>query len=664
MAHLQIPDIECPEDFEVNIDPASATATVNLPDPETLSDNSGLDVTLAGNIPGQRILPIGQTIVTYTATDFYGNSAECSFTITVKDLENPVIECPENFEVNTDASSATATVNLPDPETLSDNSGLDVTLAGNIPGQRILPIGQTIVTYTATDFYGNTAQCSFTITVTDTDAPTLICPGDLLVMVSSSSAIVQRPDPGYLNDNSGNVMLNHNWPADNQFDEGSTQIMYTATDGAGNEVSCTFNVVVEVVLLFAVNCPGHISTSTDPGQPTASVTWPNPTIVNNPGGTVTITDDAPAGNVFNIGVTTVTVTATVTGAQATCMFTVTVNDNEDPALQCPNDIVAPTGEGLATATLQEPNPLGVGDNSQGVVTVDSNWPAGSVFPIGATIIAMSAVDPSGNQALCTYTVTIEDREDPQVTCPTDVFTRAYDPAVEGSMPYWPLDLFETSDNSMMEVTLRIDPESGSILSGLGDHTITVTAIDSSLNEASCTFIVTINDPAVSTEVQITLDIPFIPAYNDLDSPESQALIEDIVTQMDRTMTNSELVDCYGGSRVPQLMDGSVVVVITIIWRDPDVPVVLVLFILDGEIEINMGNFADYPIMGNPSISAAVTVVIPDRTPPTLQCPNDTTTDSNNAVISVIPDPVFLDDNSNGDTTFTCDWPRMIHSRLV
>ena len=80
-------------------------------------------------------------------------------------MENPELDCPENLEVSTDPSSSTATVDLPDPQTLSDNSGRDVTLSGNVPSQRILGLGLTAITYTATDFYGNEAQCTYSVTV-------------------------------------------------------------------------------------------------------------------------------------------------------------------------------------------------------------------------------------------------------------------------------------------------------------------------------------------------------------------------------------------------------------------------------------------------------------------------------------------------------------------
>jgi large repetitive protein len=40
------------------------------------------------------ILPLGASMVEYTATDLEGNSASCSFDMLVEDRETPVIVCP------------------------------------------------------------------------------------------------------------------------------------------------------------------------------------------------------------------------------------------------------------------------------------------------------------------------------------------------------------------------------------------------------------------------------------------------------------------------------------------------------------------------------------------------------------------------------------------
>ena len=79
--------------------------------------------------------------------------------------------------------------------------------------------------------------------------------------------------------------------------------------------------------VFGINCPGDITRDTAPDLPTATVSLPDPSFTNVPQGGVDIQDDSPEGNVFPIGVTTVTITATPVsgGYRVECEFTVTVN---------------------------------------------------------------------------------------------------------------------------------------------------------------------------------------------------------------------------------------------------------------------------------------------------------------------------------------------------
>ena len=82
------------------------------------------------------------------------------------DSEIPVISnTPSTLNVDTDASSPTATVSW-SPPTASDNSGEEVTVTSDYSPGDTFPIGTTTVTYTATDAYGNTANSTFNVVVT------------------------------------------------------------------------------------------------------------------------------------------------------------------------------------------------------------------------------------------------------------------------------------------------------------------------------------------------------------------------------------------------------------------------------------------------------------------------------------------------------------------
>jgi hypothetical protein len=102
--------------------------------------------------------------VTGTATDAAGNTATCSFTVTVVDTQPPTLgTCPTAITAAAPGAGASCvTVTFATP-TASDNCP-GVTVACSPASGTCFPLGTTTVTCTATDAAGNTASCSFTVT--------------------------------------------------------------------------------------------------------------------------------------------------------------------------------------------------------------------------------------------------------------------------------------------------------------------------------------------------------------------------------------------------------------------------------------------------------------------------------------------------------------------
>jgi hypothetical protein len=87
----------------------------------------------------------------------------CSFTVTVNDTQPPVITCSCNLTAVTPTpGDPCVVVNF--TTTATDNCP-GVTVVCNPPSGSCFPVGVTTVTCTATDASGNTATCTFTITV-------------------------------------------------------------------------------------------------------------------------------------------------------------------------------------------------------------------------------------------------------------------------------------------------------------------------------------------------------------------------------------------------------------------------------------------------------------------------------------------------------------------
>src|SRR5690606_21531559 len=99
--------------------------------------------------------------------------------VTVLGDLDPVITCPVDVEVEaTGAEGATVTypaAKATDAETASP------TMTYSQGSGTAFPLGTTTVTATAEDDRGNTASCSFEVSVRDTTAPALSCPAPMTV---------------------------------------------------------------------------------------------------------------------------------------------------------------------------------------------------------------------------------------------------------------------------------------------------------------------------------------------------------------------------------------------------------------------------------------------------------------------------------------------------
>jgi hypothetical protein len=161
-----------------------------------------------------------------------------------------------------------------------------------------------------------------------------------------------------------------------------------------------------------IECPSNITVSNDPNQCGAVVNYPAPVSHGSCG---PITAVPASGSFFPVGTTAVNVSD---GSGATCSFTVTVNDTQDPTITCPANITVSNSPGQCGAVVNFPAPV-ASDNCPGV-TVVSVPASGSVFPVGTTTVTSTATDASGNTAVCTFDITVNDTEFPTITCPSNV----------------------------------------------------------------------------------------------------------------------------------------------------------------------------------------------------------------------------------------------------
>ncbi|HYW74427.1 MAG TPA: FG-GAP-like repeat-containing protein [Pyrinomonadaceae bacterium] len=111
------------------------------------------------SIPSGSHFPIGTSHVTYTVTELCGNTVNGSFNVTVVD-EPPVLTVPGDIP---DSSSTSAGRVVTYVASATDTVSGNLPVNCNHPSGTTFPIGQTVVTCTATDSAGNATTRSFTV---------------------------------------------------------------------------------------------------------------------------------------------------------------------------------------------------------------------------------------------------------------------------------------------------------------------------------------------------------------------------------------------------------------------------------------------------------------------------------------------------------------------
>ena len=250
---------------------ADANCMFTLPDYTSMaavSDNCACDsntedcqgrvtITITQSPTPGTMVGLGTTTITLTANDGSsnnggaGNTATAHFTVTVNDTTAPVINCPAPITRSNDAGVCGATVN-PGTATATDNCDSTPTIVGtrsdNQPLNASYPVGTTTITWTATDDANNHSSCTQTITVNDTELPTISCPSNItLEATCPTGAIATYATPVGMDNCPGAVTTRTaGFASGAVFPIGTTTVRHSVTDAHGNgPVSCSFTVTVQ-----------------------------------------------------------------------------------------------------------------------------------------------------------------------------------------------------------------------------------------------------------------------------------------------------------------------------------------------------------------------------------------------------------------------------------
>lgn len=424
----------CPKDTSVRTN-SQCFANVSWT-PPSVFDNCGKFFLTVSHISGDRF-PLGVTTVEYVAEDECGNISTCSFDITVEGsccTDPPVITCPSDYS------------GCPGDTILPKKLGLATGVAGGpdcdppvvTHRDSIISVGpctgatEVIRIWTATDPFDTTlySECQQRIVLEDTVAPRVqLCPTDTTIQPDAGCIATYEWSKPIFTDKCGVQSITSTHESGDTFPKGMTVVTITATDGCGQQVTCTFTVtvtydccneppVIDCSNAF-VGCPGI---SLDPaltGKP--AVTKGDPSCADP---VLTYKDDTlssgPCPGALSVKRTWIATDPNDATLADTCVQMIDLIDDQAPTwTNCPLDTTI-MSDTLCKAILtwQTPN----ASDRCGAPMVTSTHPSGDEFGVGTTIVIYTATDDCGNSSTCSFEVTVLANccdQPPVIDCPSD-----------------------------------------------------------------------------------------------------------------------------------------------------------------------------------------------------------------------------------------------------
>jgi hypothetical protein len=441
---------------------------------------------------------LGSNNVTLTVTDIGGNTATCSGIIDVVDTIDPVITCPIDISVNNDPGLCSAGIAALTPATAADNCSI-LSISNDAPV--VFNVGNTIVTWLATDIDGNTSTCTQNVLVIDTEAPNAICQ-NITVYLDATGNVSVNPssvDNGSA-DNCGITSMVLTPSSFNCSNIGVNNVTLTVFDVAGNSDFCAATITILDTLdpsAICQNITGYLDA-------TGNVSV-NPSSVDNGSsdncGITSMVLTPSTFNCSNIGVNNVTLTVfDVSGNNDFCTATITILDTLSPTVLPPANVVVNADLGSCfAATVAIGNPT-ITENC-GVATIINDGLG--IYPVGVTAVTWTVIDFSGNSTSVTQTVTVIDNQLPIVACQNiSVNLDATGNAIINSTQ---IDNGSTDNCGIDTMVLS---QTNFNCSDVGANNIILTVTDVNGNVSTCSAVVTVIDntaPAVTAPSNVTVN---------------------------------------------------------------------------------------------------------------------------------------------------------------
>jgi len=231
----------------------------------------------------------------------------------------------------------------------------------------------------------------------------------------------------------------------------------------------------------------------------ATVTF-SATATDDKDGNVPVAASPASGSVFPLGTTAVGLAASDSaGNTATAEFDVTVRDTTAPVIAATANLTAEATSANGAAVSYA---LPTATDAVSSTSVSGSPGSGSVFPLGASTVTVTATDAANNTSQSNFTITVQDTTAPVITAPANITAEATSAA--GAAVSYSASATDLVDGN---VAVTGSPASGSTFP-LGTTGVSLSAADSHNNAASASFSVTVRDttaPALVVPASQTIE---------------------------------------------------------------------------------------------------------------------------------------------------------------
>lgn len=496
---------------------------------------SFLDQNIPGCSPGSfRVLR------SWTVTDFCSNTFTIHVqVIKVDDKTPPTLTPPANLTVGTDASACAATVTLPQASATDACSGVTIAASSSLgngygPFANV-PIGNHVITYTATDACGNSTTATMLLTVVDDKAPSAICKGSIVASLNSAGTVNVNAT-SFDNGSADNCQLG---PLEASRDGGATfapQIQFTCadvgapvpvilkvTDAADLENTCNSEIKIRDNQKPTIQCPAA-KTLTCQTTDTSPATTGSPLTTDNCGTPTVTFSDVSNLTTCNVGsITRTWQAADANGNSATCSQTITLTavagslNVQFPTDKTLNACASP--DALAPAATGQPNITGQSCLPPSVTFTDEKIapapPACFNILRRWKVIDWCVYNPNGGTAGIwehTQIIRVHDLAAPVITPIADLTVAA---TLPGCLAQVTLPDLAVSDCSTPTVTNNSPYAIGQAANASGSypvgiHTVRFTATDVCGQSATANLKITVLDQTPPTAVcggNVSVSIP-------------------------------------------------------------------------------------------------------------------------------------------------------------